>query len=67
MKLKLSNSTHPEVTVLSIDLEHKRVVFRNRDGVCSSELIGNFTTIVPTKNELLEAINAVLFEADVNC
>lgn len=60
MKLTLENKTHPEVTVLNIDVEHGSVVFRNRDGVCSAP----YTSVkdIPTQEELITAISGVLKE-----
>jgi hypothetical protein len=63
MKLALVNKTHPEVTVLNIDIEHETVVFRNKDGVCSAPYVS--VGDIPTDKELLTSVSAVLSEEKV--
>uniref|UniRef100_A0A6M3L2X2 Uncharacterized protein n=1 Tax=viral metagenome TaxID=1070528 RepID=A0A6M3L2X2_9ZZZZ len=62
MIITLDNLTHPEVEILTIDLEHKSVTFRNRDGVCSAPML-EYKTDIPIKEDLKVSIEAVLFEA----
>lgn len=63
MILALENKTHPEVEILSIDIEHGSVTFRNSDGVCSAPL-GEYKGDLPTADELAAAVSGVLGEAE---
>ncbi len=62
MIIALDNKTHPEVEVLMLDLEHKSVTFRNRDGVCSAPLL-EYKTELPAVEDCKTSIEAVLGEA----
>jgi len=63
MIIELTNKTHPEVELLMIDLEHKSVTFRNRDGVCSAPLL-EYETDLPTVGDYKASIEAVLGEIE---
>jgi len=63
MIIALDNKIHPEVELLTIDLEHKSVTFRNRDGICASPLV-EFETDLPTVEDCKAAIEAVLGELE---
>ena len=61
MIIELNNVTHPEVTILAINVSNQTVDFIDVDGVCNCSYTAEGD--IPTEAELTSAIEAVLGEA----
>ena len=60
MIIELNNTTHPEVTLLAIDIARSTITFQNMDGVCSCPLIGEWNST----EDIKASIEAILGESE---